>query len=51
MTQNKAVFPCSDLNAGLSFISQGEGLSESPVETLEQTLGPRLMLTGGLISF
>ena len=43
-------FPCSVLNAGSSFISQDEGMSESPVETLEKALGPRLIWTGGLIS-
>ena len=36
LTQKKAVFPCSGLNAGSSFISQDEGMSESPVETLEK---------------
>ena len=30
LTRNKARFPCSDLNAGSSFISQDEGMSESP---------------------
>ena len=32
----KARFPCSVLNSGLCFISQDEGMSESPVETLEK---------------
>ena len=36
-----------DLNAGSSFISQDEGMSESPVETLEKALVLRLILTGG----
>ena len=45
MTRNKARFPFSDLNVGSSFISQGEGLSESPVDTLEETLVPRLIST------
>ena len=34
LTQKKAGFPCSGWNAGSSFISQEEGLSEYPVETL-----------------
>ena len=32
----KAGFPCSGLNAGSCFISQDEGMTESPVETLEK---------------
>ena len=48
LTQKKAVFPCSGLNAGSSLISPDEGLSESPVETLEKALGLRLFWTGGL---
>ena len=51
LTRKKAGFPFSDLNAGLSFISQDEGVSESPVETLEKALGPRLISTGGPTSF
>ena len=47
LTQKKAGFPCSALNAGSSFISQDEGMSESPVETLEKALVPRLISTGG----
>ena len=42
LSRKKAGFPCSGLNAGLSFISQDEGMSESPVETLEKALGPHL---------
>ena len=51
LTEKKAGFPCSGLNAGSSFISQDEGMSESPVETLEKALGLRLFWTGGLTSF
>ena len=50
LTRKKAAFPCSGLNAGSSFISQDEGMFESPVETLEKALGPRLISTGGLTS-
>ena len=50
LTRNNAGFPCSDLNVGLSRISQDEGMSESPVETLEKALVPRLISTGGLTS-
>ena len=38
LTQKKAGFPCSALNAGSSFNSQDEGMSESPVDTLEKTI-------------
>ena len=31
-------------------MSQNEGMCESPVETLEKALGPRLMWIGGLTS-
>ena len=34
LPQKKAGFPCSSWNAGSSFISQDEGMSEYPVETL-----------------
>ena len=50
LTRNKVRFPSSGLNAGSSFISQDEGMSESSVETLEKTLVPRLIWTGGLSS-
>ena len=50
MTRKKAGFPCSGLSAGSSFISQDEGMSESPVESLEKALGLRLIWTGGLTS-
>ena len=38
LTQKKARVPCSGLNAGSSFISQDEGMSVSPVETLEKAV-------------
>ena len=50
LTQKKAVFPCSDLNSGLSFISQDEGMYESPVETQEKAVGLRLFWTLGITS-
>ena len=34
----KAGFPCSGLNAGSYFISQDEGMTESPVENLERAI-------------
>ena len=37
-SQKKAGFPCSGLNAGSYFISQDEGMTESPVETLENAI-------------
>ena len=45
MTQKRAGFPCSGLNSGSSFISQDEGMSESPEETLEKTIGLRPIWT------
>ena len=50
LTQKKAGFPCSGLNAGSYFISQDEGMSESPVETLEKAIVLHLFWTGHLIS-
>ena len=50
LTRKKAGFPYSGLNAGSSFISQGEGMSESTVETLEKALFPHLIWTAGLTS-
>ena len=38
LTRKKAGFPCSGLKTGSSFISQDEGMSESPVETLGKAL-------------
>ena len=51
LTQKKAVFPCTALNAGSSFISQDEGMSESPVETLEKAIVLNLFWREGLTSF
>ena len=48
LTQKKAGFPYSGLNAGSSFISQYQGTSESPVETLEKDVGLSLFWTGVL---
>ena len=50
LTQKKARFPSSGLNAGSSFISQDEGMSEPPVEILEKALGLRLFWKGRLTS-
>ena len=46
----KARFPCSALNLGSCFMLQDEGMSESPVETLEKAVGLRLFWIGGIIS-
>ena len=46
LTQKKARFPCSGLNSGSPFISQDEGMSESPVETLETGVRFRVIWTG-----
>ena len=48
LTRKKVGFPCSGLNAGSSFISQDEEMSESPVETLEKVLRPHVIWTEGL---
>ena len=48
LTQKKAGFPCSGLNSGSYFISQDEGMSESPVETLEKAISLRLIWTWGI---
>ena len=48
LTQNNAGFPCSGLNAGSSFISQDEGMTESPVEILEKAIVLHLFWTEGL---
>ena len=50
MTRNKVGFPWSGLNAGSYFIWQDEGISESGVEILEETLVPRLFWKRGLTS-
>ena len=38
------------LQLGSCFMSQDEGMSESPVETLEKVVGLRLIWTGGITS-
>ena len=43
-------FPCSDINSGSCFIPQDEGMSESPVETLEKAIVLRLIWIGGITS-
>ena len=50
LIQKEAGFPCSALNSGSSFISQDEGRSECPVETLEKAIGLNLFWIEGLIS-
>ena len=50
LTQKKAGLPCSGFNSGSCGISQDEGMSESPVETLEKAAVLRLIWTGGIIS-
>ena len=51
LTQKKAGFPFSGLNSCSSFISQDEGMSESPVEALEKAVGLPLIWTWGITSF
>ena len=51
LTQKMAGFPCSGLNAGSYFISQDEGMTESPVETLEKAIVLHLFWTEGVTSF
>ena len=46
----KPGFPCSGLNLGSCFMSQDEGMSESPVETLEKSIVLRLIWIGGITS-
>ena len=46
LTQKKAGFPCSGLNLGSCFMSQDEGMSESPVEAIEKAIGLRLIWRG-----
>ena len=50
LTQKKAGFPCSGLNSGSCFISQDEGMSESPVETLDKVIVLRLIWIGVITS-
>ena len=47
----KAGFSCSVLNSGSCFISQDEGMSEYPVETLENAIVLCLFWIGGITSF
>ena len=42
----KAGFPCSGLNLGLCFMSQDEGMTDSPVETLKKSVGLRFIWRG-----
>ena len=51
LTQKNGGFPGSGLNAGSYFISQEEGMTESPVETLEKAIVLHLFWTEGLTSF
>ena len=51
LTQKKAWFPCSGLKAGSYFISQDEGMNESPVETLQKAIVFQLFGTEGHTSF
>ena len=50
LSQKKAGFPCSVLNSGSCFISQDEGMSESPVEILEKAIVLCLIWIGGITS-
>ena len=50
LTQKKAGFPCSGLNSGSCCISQDEGMSEFPVEALENAVVLRLIWIGGITS-
>ena len=43
LTRKKAGFPCRDLNASSSFISQDERMSESPVKNLQKAPGLHLI--------
>ena len=48
LTQKKAGFSCSGLNAGSSFISQDERITESRVENLEKAIFLQIFWTEGL---
>ena len=50
LTQKKAGIPCSGLNSGPCFISQDEGMSECPVQTLEKAIVLHLLWIGGITS-
>ena len=51
LTQKKAGFPSSGWNAGSYFISQDEGMTEFPVETLEKAIVLHLFWTDCLKTF
>ena len=51
LTQKKAGFPCSGLNTGSYFISQDDGITESPMETQEKAIILQHFWTEGLTSF
>ena len=51
LKKKKAGFPCSGLNTASYFISQDEGMTESPVETLEKDIVLLLFWREGLTSF
>ena len=51
LTQKKAGFPCSGLNTASYFISQNEGMTTSPVETLDKAIVLHRFWTEGLTSF
>ena len=50
LTRKKDEYLCWGLNAGSSFISQDERMSEAPVKTLQKALVLHLMWTRGLTS-
>ena len=50
LTQKNSGFPFIVLNSGSYCICQDEGMSESPVETLEKSIVPRLIWIGGITS-
>ena len=50
LIQNKPRIPCSGLNSGSSFISQDDGMSESPVESLGKAIVLCLIWIGGITS-
>ena len=50
LTQKKVGLPSSGVNSGLCCISQEEGMSESPEETLEKAIVLRLFWIGGIKS-
>ena len=50
LTRNKVGFPWSGINSGSCFISEDEGMSVSPVETVEKSVVLRLIWIGGITS-